>query len=100
MEDWPFACLDRDAQQPPGLETIEAVARTPHRFVFCVHAYTDDAPLAGSDAEVRLQVEDREYRWTCPASGEGRWWRVCVYDAVLGAVEDLDILTEDPPGES
>ncbi len=96
----PFAKLHQDDQSAPGQEVIEVTRCLERRYVVAVNAYSEDRPLAGSDARVRIDVEGSVHEWTCPSAGVGRWWHVCEFDPVSGSFDALDAIHGDQPRAS
>jgi len=93
----PFARLHDDAQHAPGEEVIEVAQCLQRKYVIAVHAYSEDRPLAGSDARVKIDREGTAHEWTCPSTGVGRWWHVCEFNPALGSVDVLDAIHTDRP---
>jgi hypothetical protein len=94
----PFAQLHEDARSAPGEEVIEVTQCLERRYVVAVHAYSEDRPLAGADARVRIDLDGTTSReWTCPSAGIGRWWHVCEFDPVSGSFDVLDAIHGDRP---
>jgi hypothetical protein len=93
----PFAKLHEDARSAPGEEVIEVARCVDRRYVVAVNAYSEDRPLARSDARVRIDLEGIAREWTCPSAGAGRWWHVCEFDPLSGTFGDLDAIHADRP---
>ncbi len=93
----PFAKLHEDARSAPGEEVIEVAKCLNRRYVVAVNAYSDDRPLARSDARVRIGLGGTAREWACPSTGVGGWWHVCEFDPLSGTFGDLDSIHADRP---
>jgi hypothetical protein len=83
----PFAKLYEDVRSVPGEEIIEVTQWLERHYVIAVNAYSDDAPLAGSDARVSIDLGGTVHEWPCPSSGTGHWWHVCTFDPTSGTFD-------------
>ncbi len=82
LETWPHALLSEDVQTPGGGEEL-VIGRwiDGATYAIAVHAYSEDRPMPGSNAEVRLTSGfEQEQVLKCPADGDGRWWLVARVD--------------------
>lgn len=93
----PFAMLHGDAQRAPGEEVIEIARCLERRYLVAVYSYSDDRPLAGSDARVKIELEGTASEWTCPSIGAGRWWHVCEFEPPSGCFTALDAIDDHRP---
>lgn len=79
----PFAQLAEDIRQPGAAEelTVERLL-SGGTYTLAVHAYSDEAELAGSGARITLMRSGYPpLELECPTTGQGRWWFVAEIDA-------------------
>lgn len=98
LHDPPFASLAADLVEPGLLEEL-TVDRWLEgtRYALAVHAYSDDAPLAGCGATVTIDQPGRpRTTLTCPDGGGGRWWYVAEIELGRRVIPVHD-LRDGPP---
>ena len=72
-----------DASKPEVVTVSRWLAAS---YAVVVHNYSNDAPLAGSDAEVVLERDGETRVFRSPDDHLGRVWRVCSIDGRTGDV--------------
>ncbi len=104
----PFACLENDARQGSGPETMLIIKTAQSgTYKFAVHNYADAyddtiglpglaPPLPQSGAVVRVYNEQGLVKtFTVPSSGQGFWWYV--FNLTQSHIEEVNTIVNSPP---
>jgi hypothetical protein len=93
----PFVHLDQDQRAGDGTETIEFARLLDGAIYRCaVHNYSREVGLRGSSARLCFSSSSRSVEFTCPESGEGRWWLIFDWQPDTDRLIIFDKLTESP----
>lgn len=93
----PHAWLDKDVRTGFGPECIRVVRGISGTYLFAVHCYSSGAGLAGSGAEVHIEMDARTKTIRCPESGEGSWWHVFMWEPDAKRITVQNILSDARP---
>jgi hypothetical protein len=98
----PFACLDVDAQDGRGPETITIAQRTTGRYVYSVHNFSDDdggSPgsfgLSESNARVDVYGPSGLIQSFSPPPRGGTLWTVFDWDGTT--IRPINTISDQPP---
>ena len=78
-------------------ERVTVARGYPGVYRIAVHAYSHEAPLSQSRAEVKVYFPTGERTFTCPPNGTGEWWHVADVDMLQGTAVAHDTLSSKPP---
>lgn len=93
----PWARLNEDVRNGSGPEIIEVSRALPGLYSVVVGLFSHDAPLAGSDATLTIQLGGGDTRrFVCPASGDGDYWHVCDVNFLAPLVTEVNLISRSP----
>ena len=96
LEAFPWARLSADVTTGHGPETVSFGLLAHGRYRIAVHNYSNDAPLAGSEATIDITIRDTTRRYVCPSAGAGTWWLVFDVDVDSGSITDINRISDTP----
>jgi hypothetical protein len=94
----PFGELDHDQRTGRGAETMRIASADLARATIAVHNYSDEAPLTGSNATLRVRFASApSMLMRVPTEGAGSWWVAVHVNPADNTVEVVDAFTDDQP---
>jgi hypothetical protein len=98
LEEWPWVQLRGDVISGSGPEIIDVRKAMPGLYRIAVKLYSNDAPLAGSNASLTLHIQGKEAKtFICPVVGEGTWWSVCNVDFLSRLITEVNLIGDTSP---
>jgi hypothetical protein len=96
----PYARLEADIVTHGEPESMTVARGYPGVYRIAVHAYSHEAPLSQSRAEVRIRFPKGDRKFTYPTNGTGEWWHVADVDILQRVITARDVLSFNPPPAS
>jgi hypothetical protein len=94
LKRFPWAQLSEDIRTGFGPETLSFGLLARGQYTIAVHNYSNETPLAGSDAILELAIRGKSQVFQCPSEGHGRWWKVCRLDVASGNLEEFGVIVD------
>lgn len=81
-----------------GPEMLSAKLAKGYRYIFAVHNYSNEVPIAGCGAAVDVTGLGAHIKLVCPVTGAGPWWHLLEIDDEGRIVNVINQLVQSVPG--